>query len=150
MLCGSAVETLRHAIFCCKEVRRIWYGSRFGKMLANFRSLRVIDVCIGMSVQMNLEDFGEVCMLAWVNWENRNSLMNCGTVRDPDRVVNWALNLLTEFRNTRSVLLSSSPAAPDRPLHDCIARPHSLLKLKYKNSHSKEFSGLRNWGCYQG
>lgn len=37
--CNSFVEYIGHALFDCKEVKKVWYGTSFGKLFVNFWSL---------------------------------------------------------------------------------------------------------------
>ncbi|KAK2640897.1 hypothetical protein Ddye_022660 [Dipteronia dyeriana] len=68
-------------------------------------------------------------MIVWAIWENRNSFLNCGRVRDSGSVVNWADDLLTEFRISRQVTVSPPPCSPCSPSSVWLALMPGLLKL---------------------
>ncbi|KAK3218951.1 hypothetical protein Dsin_012921 [Dipteronia sinensis] len=71
--------------------------------------------------------------------EDCNSVLNSGGAKDPTSVVNWASDLLSEFRCSRHALSSPPPLSPVRPQTDWITSPSGLLKLNtsiatHKNS----------------
>ncbi|KAK2640863.1 hypothetical protein Ddye_022626 [Dipteronia dyeriana] len=49
--------------------------------------------------EFSLDDIKVLCMISWVVWESRNSLLSCGKSKDPESVVGWITDLLVEFIN---------------------------------------------------
>ncbi|KAK2658384.1 hypothetical protein Ddye_004917 [Dipteronia dyeriana] len=113
-----------------KKARHVWYASLFGSLLSNISLLSMLDVLMLLETKVNAEDFGLICMIAWAIWENRNFLLNCGSVRDPGSVVNWVEDMLSEFKSPRNALSPSPHFSPVRSYSSWIPPP-GFLKLNY-------------------
>ncbi|KAK2637370.1 hypothetical protein Ddye_032162 [Dipteronia dyeriana] len=75
------------------------------------------------------DELSSACMLAWAAWEDRNSLINTGKAKDPNRVASRALEMLVEFKNSMQAI-SSPPTIPTfRAPTDWVVPPPSRLKL---------------------
>ncbi|KAK2634149.1 hypothetical protein Ddye_028941 [Dipteronia dyeriana] len=108
---AAHVESSRHALFWCKEAKRIWRLSSFDFSFANEGALPVIEVFQYASSHPDSFYLDRLCMIAWAIRENRNSLLNCGSSKSPKQVGLGADAFLKEFHNSKRVF------SPRLPLH---------------------------------
>ncbi|TXG57799.1 hypothetical protein EZV62_015628 [Acer yangbiense] len=120
---GHIDARICHALFSCKNVISIWYGSYFGNLLDKFKSLPTMDNLQGLADQLSLDDLGLVCMIMWAVWENRNSMLNYGKARDSAQILNFASDLLEEYRNSRLACSTRVPSSLAISSPDWIAPP---------------------------
>ncbi|KAK3229388.1 hypothetical protein Dsin_001269 [Dipteronia sinensis] len=118
--CASHVETSSYALFGYKKARLVWRESRFGNLLANLRTLFMLDVLSLLAGKIAADDLNLVCMISWAIWENHNFFLNNGKARDSDLVVCWALELMGEFMNSKRALSPISHSPPIRRSSRCL------------------------------
>ncbi|KAI9177627.1 hypothetical protein LWI28_017469 [Acer negundo] len=78
---------------------------------------------------LKIDDLCRFCFLSWAIWENRNSLVNCGTSKMPEIVVSGADALLAEFQNSRLAVHTRIPSPSPQICADWIAPLLGKLKL---------------------
>ncbi|KAK2641856.1 hypothetical protein Ddye_023619 [Dipteronia dyeriana] len=127
--CGKGPESTSHSLFGCRTAKKVWSESFFSSSLAKVSLFPVLDVLTSLAGHLFLDDLGEVCMIAWAIWENRNVLLNGGKMRALESVATRALDFLSEFRLSKIACGSPPSSMAARTPSDWIAPPLGALQL---------------------
>ncbi|KAK3212204.1 hypothetical protein Dsin_016910 [Dipteronia sinensis] len=86
--CTAPIESSSHAIFWCKEVKKVWNCVDFLGFFAKVHLLPNLEIfSLGPSL-LGMEDLCHLCMLAWAIWDNRNLILfNGKAIRDDKGLV---------------------------------------------------------------
>jgi hypothetical protein len=78
---------------------------------------------------LDASNFGQVCVVAWAVWNDRNLMVNDGKACLPPLVVDRAIAMLEEFKNSKLSLLSPPPSIVAILGADWLGPPPDQLKL---------------------
>ena len=109
-VCGLEEETVLHALCRCKAVKEVWRLWKdcqidFGDEFLNFS-----DIAMKVLTTGDHKDLEYLFVMAWAIWHSRNSKVFESVWLGADQIWNFAVNLISDFKEANSFYSLPCPA----------------------------------------
>ncbi|XP_060966357.1 uncharacterized protein LOC133034894 [Cannabis sativa] len=102
-------ESVSHALFYCRSIRRVWKGTQFYPYIfANSSKILFHDVADMIYTSLTKKDVEIFLCTAWLVWFNRNKALK-DQAHDPDHaILSLAQSYLEDYHSSQRIPTSSS------------------------------------------
>ncbi|XP_060959153.1 uncharacterized protein LOC133030431 [Cannabis sativa] len=114
--CGGMEESVSHALFYCRSVRRVWKGTQFYPYIfANSLEILFHDIVDMIYFSLTKKDVEIFLCTAWLVWYNRNKALKNQT-HDPDHAIfSLAQSFLEDYHSSQRAPSPSRPRQTSGP-----------------------------------
>ncbi|XP_060967073.1 uncharacterized protein LOC115703967 [Cannabis sativa] len=157
--CGNLEESVSHALFYCKSIRRVWKGTHFSPYIFSCSTeITFHDIAHMVYVSLSKEDVELFLCTGWLIWFNRNKALRGQAHDQAHAISNLARSFLDDYnlptsahsplaRSSRSSAPTSwSPPDPSRlKLNLDAAIPNDRSKAGFGETDCKAITDAVNF-----
>ena len=128
MLCSREVETRVHALWECAVAKDVWSGRMIRIQKSGQGQQDVLHLFQELLGKLSIAEFILFVVQTWIIWNQRNTVVFGGKLKDPKWLNKWAKELLDNFHHAQGQL-----RIPISCLGDSIWHPplDSAFKLNF-------------------
>ena len=105
-LCKCAPENGIHALWECGVACGIWAGSSMKLQKFTQGQGDILQLFAELLQRLSTEEFENFLVVSWLIWNQRNSVIHGGKVKDPRQVLKRAEDFLAEYHQAQDQLVS--------------------------------------------
>ena len=104
MLCSREVETGVHALWECAVAKDVWSGSMIRIQKYGQGQQDVLHLFQELLGKLSIAEFELFVVQTWIIWNQRNTVVFGGKLKDPKWLNKWAKELLDNFHHAQGQL----------------------------------------------
>uniref|UniRef100_A0A803Q1A0 Reverse transcriptase domain-containing protein n=1 Tax=Cannabis sativa TaxID=3483 RepID=A0A803Q1A0_CANSA len=127
--CSLCFESVQHALFECKEMKKAWSGSIFKSVLKETKHMNIFDILLLIQLNFSKDEFNLFLCMLWKCWNARNATVFRNQDSRPEAIEQEAHDYLEFYQAAQDKRGKQTQLTSDRILQEWEPPPVGSLKL---------------------